>query len=513
MESSETRGFFAVIVGGGLGGLTAGAKLAREGKKVLLIERNAAVGGCARVVPGKQFSYELSLHELFGMENGTLLRDIYDEFGLFEKVELVRLPNFYRAVIAGADVTVPFGADEAAGALRRAFPREARGIGRFIKLLAAVNREGNRWVRGGCNSKMLLPFYPVFYPYSTRYSRENLGNYLDAAFSGDQIKHVLAALLPWYHDDPYETSLLAFAAGHSSCLLGGAYYPRGGSQVLSDELAKIIVERGGTVLTGHTVQEILTSGGRAWGVVYRPNGEGTSGTRTVGAEVVIANAAVPHVANDLLAPPANQELLARIGGRVTAISLLSVALKFRRPLSELGNRAYSTVVGHPSHARFRQFVEATRTADYARKGFAITDYSLIDNGGAGGGPPRGVITAADSPGPWEGLSADTYEAGKQMVATTLIQRLDDLLPGAKESVEAYEVVTPRTYSEQTNNPGGTPYGLAMIPRQCGPRMMPYDSPIGGLCFASAWVRPGAGFEGTMCGGYNCARKALRGSGR
>jgi len=35
------------------------------------------------------------------MEKGSLLRDIFDEFDLFDKVELVRLPNFYRAVIAG----------------------------------------------------------------------------------------------------------------------------------------------------------------------------------------------------------------------------------------------------------------------------------------------------------------------------------------------------------------------------------------------------------------------------
>jgi phytoene dehydrogenase-like protein len=509
MQSTENRDFFAVIIGGGLGGLTAGAKLAREGKKVLLIERNPTVGGCARVIQGKQFSYELSLHELFGMEKGSLLRDIYDEFGLFERVELLRLPNFYRAVLAGADVTIPFGPDQAAGVLRHAFPREERGIGRLFKLLAAINREGNHWVRRGCNSKMLLPFYPILYPYSTRYSNENLGKYLDATFCGDQIKYVLAALLPWYHDDPYETSLLAFATGHSSCFLGGGHYPRGGSQRLSDELGRIIVDRGGAILTSHSVQEILVSGDRACGVRYHSNVEGTSEARTVYADVVIANAAVPHVANDLLSVPVNRKLLTQVRGRTTAISLLSVALKFRRPLSELGNRAYSTVVGHPSHTTFPQFVEATRTSDYAMKGFAITDYSLIDNGVAGGGQHLGVITLPDSPSQWESLSADACDAKKQMVATTLIQRIDELLPGARQNVEAYEVVTPRTYFEQTNNPGGTPYGFAMTPRQWSTRMMTYDSPIRGLYFASAWVRPGAGFEGTMYAGYNCARKALK----
>ncbi len=509
MQAIQNKGFSVVIIGGGLGGLAAGAKLAREGKQVLLIERNPTIGGCARVVPGRHFSYELSLHELFGMEKGSLLRDIFDEFGLFERVELVRLPNFYRAVVAGADVTIPFGPDEAAAVLRQTFPREKRGIGRFFKLLAAINREVNQWIRRGCNSKMLLPLYPMLYPHLIRYASVNLGKYLDATFSGDQIKYALAALLPWYHDDPYTTSFLYFAYGHFSCFLGGGYYPKGGSQKISDDLGRIIIDHGGTILVNHSVQEILVSNGQACGVVYRPNDESGGEAKTVHAERIIANAAIPHVANDLLPVPTNQRLLARIGRKIPSISLLSVALKFRRSLSELGNRAYSTVVLHPSHTRLSQFVESTRTGDYAMKGFGFTDYGIIDNGVAGGGQPLGVIALADPFSHWEGLSEDACEARKEMVATTLIQRLDELLPGAKDEVEAYEVVTPRAYYEQTNNPGGTPYGFAMIPGQVGARMMTYESPIRGLYFASAWVRPGAGFVGTICGGYNCARLLLK----
>ena len=109
MQLAQYEGSSVIIVGGGLGGLTAGAKLARAGKKVLLIEMNPTVGGCARVVAGRKFSYELSLHELFGLEDGSRLRDVFSEFGLFESVELVRLPNFYRGVVGGADVTLPFG--------------------------------------------------------------------------------------------------------------------------------------------------------------------------------------------------------------------------------------------------------------------------------------------------------------------------------------------------------------------------------------------------------------------
>ena len=46
---SDMKEYDVIIVGAGLGGLTAGAKLAREGKKVLMVEQHTVVGGCSTV--------------------------------------------------------------------------------------------------------------------------------------------------------------------------------------------------------------------------------------------------------------------------------------------------------------------------------------------------------------------------------------------------------------------------------------------------------------------------------
>jgi all-trans-retinol 13,14-reductase len=55
-----------IVVGGGLGGLTAGAKLAREGKKVLLIEQHTQPGGCATTFKRGDYTLEVGLHEMDG---------------------------------------------------------------------------------------------------------------------------------------------------------------------------------------------------------------------------------------------------------------------------------------------------------------------------------------------------------------------------------------------------------------------------------------------------------------
>ena len=58
-----------VVIGAGLGGLTAGAILAREGRKVLVIERGNSVGGAASSYKAGDLFIEASLHKTSGPED------------------------------------------------------------------------------------------------------------------------------------------------------------------------------------------------------------------------------------------------------------------------------------------------------------------------------------------------------------------------------------------------------------------------------------------------------------
>jgi len=500
--------YSVVIVGSGLGGLTAGARLARAGCKILLIERNTNIGGCARVVWGNNLVYEFSLHQLCGFEKGSLLREIFDEFGLFERLELVRLPNFYRCTSGKNDITLPHDPSQAVRILRKEFPSEEKAIRKFFDLLVVLNREVNRWIKKGCDSTLLVPLYPVIYPNMVRYANRTVGEFLDAITEDDELKLILAALTPWYHDDPYTTSLINFAFGQSSYFMGGGYYIKGGSQKLSDALGTIITDHGGAILPNHLVTGITIKKGQVCGVTYRDNREPGTKEEQVSTKNVIANAAIPHVANDLLPAPANQKLLKKIRNQIPSISFLCVYLKFRRSLSHLGNESYLTIVGDKSWTKFTQFGEACKTDDYYLKGMGFTDYSIIDNGMPEEGRHTGVLVVVDSLNHWEGLLPTEYEARKKQATNILIERLERIVPGVQGEIEACEVVTPRSIYQETNNPAGTPYGFAHIPSQEGLHRMGYASPVHGLYFASAWSRPGAAYVGTICGGYNCANKVL-----
>ena len=102
-----------IVVGAGLGGLTAGAKLAKEGKSVLLLEQHDRPGGCATTFNRKDFIMEVGLHEMDGLHPRDLKTKIFRDLGISEKVEFLSAPEFYRFYNERHDIVIPHDPEEA----------------------------------------------------------------------------------------------------------------------------------------------------------------------------------------------------------------------------------------------------------------------------------------------------------------------------------------------------------------------------------------------------------------
>ena len=131
----------AIIVGGGLGGLTAGAKLAKEGKKVLLIEQHNIPGGCATTFKRKDYIMEVGLHEMDGLDERDPKKDIFEELGVFDSVDFIKIPEFYRVANEKMDIVIPASTKEATKVLTEKFPEEKKGIKKFFKTIHAIQKE------------------------------------------------------------------------------------------------------------------------------------------------------------------------------------------------------------------------------------------------------------------------------------------------------------------------------------------------------------------------------------
>ena len=85
-----------VIIGAGLGGLTAGALLAKEGHHITILEQHNIVGGCATTFKRKGgFTCEVGLHEMDGVYTNPNIVKIFKRLGVYEHVEFVKADEFF----------------------------------------------------------------------------------------------------------------------------------------------------------------------------------------------------------------------------------------------------------------------------------------------------------------------------------------------------------------------------------------------------------------------------------
>ena len=478
-----------IIIGGGLGGLTAGAKLAREGKKVLLLEQHDRPGGYATTFKRGDFTLEVGLHETDGPSSGDMKTRIFNDLDVFSQVEFIRVPEFYRFTNGRVDVTVPHDPVVAAERLSALFPGEAEGIRAFFDRLLKPRKRGSE----------------------VDYQDSSIGDFLDSIIGNEDLKLILLGNLGYFHDDPYSLSLAYYAAAQGSYFTGGGSFIKGGSQKLSDYLAGYIRNHGGEVLLNHVATAITTDGIKATGVLYqrrKAKGEGrkSEDERPIEdwADDIIVNAAMPAVAA-LLPEEFGRELNSQLVHQKTGASLLTIYFGFNKPLKELGHHTYSTFIFDKTIQSQKDILK-NNNDDFAFRSFTFTNYGQVDSMLAPSGKGVGTLCCIDYLKDWESLGRKEYLAKKKMVASVFIERLEKLIPGIREIIEYCEVGTPATLKRYTQNPGGAVYGFAQSPAR---KLIDLSKLPDNLHFASAWGKTGGGFSGAIYSGYLCAIGILR----
>lgn len=485
-----------IVIGGGLGGLTAGAKLAKEGRKVLLIEQHDRPGGCATTFRRKDFTMEVGLHEMDGLDQRDMKTRIFRDLGVFDEVTFLKVPEFYRFVNGRYDFVMPHDPEMATDSLIRLFPAEEEGIRAYFHRIL--------------NAKKIMKE-------SAGKPERSLGEFLDSILGDEDLKLILLGNLGYFHDDPYTLSLNYYSVAQGSYFSGGGNFIQGGSQVLSSFLAGSIEKNGGKVLLKHLVTDIIMEGGKAVGVKYRAakagktsaeSSDGTALTRQAFGQDIIVNASIPSLLNFSLPGSYADKLRKEIAAREIGASLLTVYFGFNRFLRETGNRNYSYFLYDPS-VKSQADIRGNNRGPFARRSFTFVDYGQVDSRLAPEGKSVGAVCCVDYTSQWEGISPEEYRQKKEEVAQVFIEKLETLLPGFRKAIEFYEVGTSKTVERYTLNPSGAVYGFAQSP---GRVVMDEIPALPNLHFASAWSRIGGGFSGAIYSGYMCAFKLLRATG-
>ena len=492
-----------VIIGGGLSGLTAGATLSKFGKKVLLLEQHYKPGGCATTFKRGDFIIEVGLHEMSGLVEGGTMRNIFKMLEIDKNVEFLQVPEFYGIVSDSnkEDFVFPHGFEAATKALVDKYPEEEKAIKKFLKLLAGIRHEAMNLPRSPLKRKLIYPLFPLLYPNLVTATKHTVGSWLDKHIKNEELKLDLTAHIAYWGDDPYTLSMFYFGLPFAGFIESGGHFIKGGSQKLSDHLAAFIEEHGGTVLLGKKAEKIITENGKATGVTFRDVFKNEDPV-TISCDNVVANAAIPTVPA-LLDEPYASKLEQMIGSHPDSTSLLCMYFGFNQKLDQFGVKYYSNFI-QGEDVKTLKDVHPNQLGDWNKRSFIFVDYEKVDAGLAPSDKAAGVICTVDYLKFWENLSDEEYKTRKEEVAQILLRRLEEQFPGIGETIEYYEVSTPKTIKRFTANPSGAVYGFAQTLDLTASKRFRNNFLIPNLYFASAWAFPGGGFEGSVTGGFLAA---------
>ncbi len=477
------------VVGAGLGGLAAAARLAALGHDVTVLEQAPTVGG-------KLGWYARDGH---GFDTGPSLvtlpqvyRDLFAATGapLEETLDLVRLdPAVSYRFAGGATLDVPGHAAEIPAAMDAAL-----GAGTGAQWAALMARAERMWrvteqpflrsplagaatlarlARSGRDVATVAPWRTL----------RGLGG---AHLRSPELRMLLDRYATYSGSDPRRAPAVLATVPYAEQAFGSWYVP-GGLRRLAQAVAHRAVERGARIRTGATVERVLVEGGRTAGVAL-------AGGEVVRADVVVSGADAAALYRDLLPPLRAARRVRRDLARSTpSLSgfVLLLALRGRTPglahhtvlFPEDYDAEFDAVFGAGRHRGAPRPVEdptvyvsapddrATRPDDDSESWFVLVNAPRHD-------PAGGVDW--DEPG-----LADRY-AGR--VLEVMARRGLDVRDRVRWCVSR----TPADLARETRSVGGSIYGTSSNGARAAFLRPGNAGPVPGLFLVGGSAHPGGG---------------------
>lgn len=492
----QPKEYDVLIVGAGLGGLSAGAFLAKEGKSVLLLEKHDKPGGYVTSFTSSRYTFDSAIFHLTDMGEGQTISQFIRYWG----EEVQARPVHYRFQCFIGDQGYIFDSQSVQQDLIRYFPQETAAIRKFFSLSARMTDEmlsqgppkppyEMNWLEKVGFGITAVFRRPLFLRYATRNSVE----FLERLFPDKR----LASLL-WSYYPIHSLIFFAHVFGWETVVRGQTYYPQGGMQAIPNAATAAIRRYGGEVLLNCEVEQILVRDGRAVGARCADG-------REFYADTVISNAPIHHTLFKLLADvPGLGNLKAEIAKRQVFTSGMFVFIGVDQRYDFGG-------------VNFFTFLEED-TIDIPEEQLTprTCPIGLIVPPKPEGQVNYSVILAAVLPYEYEncwqtGASRKRekpYYQLKRQVKDILIDRVCEKMgEGFREAIQHSVASTPLTFERYTYNAKGAWMGWRADRAHYG-RFIPQTTPVGNLYLVGHWVFPGFGVPGVMASGYYVAKTIL-----
>jgi phytoene desaturase len=481
-----------VVVGAGLGGLSAAVRLAAAGADVTLLERDARPGGRAGRIERDGFAFDTGPSVL---TMPALVEDLFTLAGesMAEHLPLRRLDPAYRAVFEDGSVLRIRGSvetmyEEVTAVCGRA---EADRFLRFAERLRQLyEAEYDRFIDANFDSPLDLA-RPLAMARLVRLGAFRRVMPLVRSFLTDwRLIRMFTFQSMYAGMSPYE-ALGVYAVIAYMDAIAGVYFPEGGVHRVSEELAGLAVRTGVDLRLSTPVESVEVRGGRAVAVL-------TAGGERIAADVVVLNPDLPVAYRDLLPPEATPRRVKRLR---YSPSCVVVHLGLDAPLQ--GADHHNIHFSADYRASFDDILAGRmqRSASWFLTVPTVTDPGLAPAGGAVGFYLLPTPNLRGDPINW------TAQGPRELALAQ--RRLEAAGYGdVRGATVVSEVVTPLDWSNQ-GMAAGTPFAASHHFGQTGPFRPANVAPkVGGVVFTGSGTTPGVGVPMVLISGKLAAERTL-----
>ncbi len=475
-----------VVVGAGLGGLSAALRLAGAGRRVTVLEREDVPGGRAGLLVDGGYSFDTGPSVLTMPD---LIADALDCVGerLEDWLDLVPVAPLYRARFAdGSSLDVHADTDAMAEEITRVCgAREAAGYRRYVSFVTALyHHEMRHFIDRNIDSPLSL-VTPALARVAALGGFRRLAPKVGQYLHDERTQRVFSFQSMYAGLSPYDALALYAVIAYMDSV-AGVFFPRGGMHAVPRALAGAAEKHGVEIRYGTEVTRVELRGRRAVAVH-------TAGGERIPADVVVLNPDLPVAYGQLLGTVPRRVRRLRYSPSCFVLHAGSTA-------SYEGAAHHNIDFGAEWRGVFREIVDEGRLM--SDPSFLVTVPSRTDPSLAPAGRSAYYVLFP-TPNLTAGLSWDAGLAARYRdeVVATLEQRG---WPGFGAGIEVEHVTTPADWGRR-GMAAGAPFAAAHTFGQTGP-FRPGNRWGDNVVFTGSGTQPGVGVPMVLISGRLAAER-------
>jgi all-trans-retinol 13,14-reductase len=501
----------AIIIGSGAGGLASAICLAKEGKKVLVLEQHDVPGGWCHSFYLNGYRFTPGVHYIGLLDKGESSSKLYEGLGIANDLVFFRMnTNAYEHCWIGNErFDYPANFDELITRLSARFPQEERNIKKYLNKVRNVSRQ-----------LQLIPQVRTFWDQITiPFKTKDMGKY--ALFS-------LKRVIDWHIKDPLLKKILNIQFGdhglppaqasfplHCAVMdhyFNGGFYPVGGGGAIIKAMTNTIKNLGSEVKTSAGVQQILIEGEKKKKAI----GVQLESGEQIFADTIISNADPEITYKNLVGEKhLSKKILKKLNKTkysCTSLMLfLTVAMDVKKAGLDSGN------IWYMADGDFDDLFEEMQNPDLDTidefKGLFVSCTTLKDPISFDGKHHTIEVITYINYNSFKKYENEDLERSieylnfKERLTSKMIKTLEKVIPGVSNHIVQKELGTPITNQYYINSTNGSVYGTEKSLMNIGPFAFKPKSEIENLYLCGASIAS-HGIAGASHSGVQTAGEVL-----